>query len=409
MPTTVFALLVLSAAALYFMKPEERARLLRTVVGALGQAMRAATSSYSSREPFEEFLRGRTRWVIVTPIVAGVHVLVFALMVMDPAPVGQPATLIAWGGNVATRTAEGEWWRLVSATFVHGGVLHLAATICGLVPLGLVLERVLGRIAFAAIYLAAAILASVVSVWTASPMIVSVGASGAVLGLYGLLLASLAWAIAGRLQVPIPLTTVKILAAAAAPFLLYNLVAGYLGTPSALAGLGTGFVGGLVVARGLVREKPPAGRAAVVMLATAVIAAGAAFMFERVIDFRPEIAGIVAVEERTAAAYDAAAAKFRSGRLPAKALVQLIDRTIVPELRAARARVKALQGVPREQAPLAAAADEYFRLREQSWRDRVDGLLKSRMDMLRKAEETELAALVAFDRIRPHIQENRQP
>lgn len=31
------------------------------------------------------------------------------------------------------------------------------------------------------------------------------------------------------------------------------------------------------------------------------------------------------------------------------------------------------------------------------------------MDMLRKAEETELAALVAFDRIRPHIQENRQP
>lgn len=409
MPTTVFALLVLSGAALYFMNPEERARLLRSVVGALGQAMRAATSSYSAREPFEEFLRGRTRWVIVTPIVAGVHVLVFTLMVMDPAPVGQTATLIAWGGNVATHTAAGEWWRLVSATFVHGGVLHLVATICGLVPLGLILERALGRIAFAAIYLAAAILASVVSLWTASPMSVSVGASGAVLGVYGLLLASLAWAIAGRLQVPISLTTVKILAAAAASFLLYNLVAGYLGTPSALAGLGTGFVGGLVVARGLVREKPPAGRAAMVMLATAAIAAGAAFMFERVIDFRPEIADIVAVEERTAAAYDAAAAKFRSGRLPAKALVQLIDRTIVPDLRAARARVKALQGVPREQAPLAAAADEYFRLREQSWRDRVDGLLKSRMDMLRKAEETELAALVAFDRIRPHIQENRQP
>ena len=145
------------------------------------------------------------------------------------------------------------------------------------------------------------------------------------------------------------------------------------------------------------------------MAATALVAAGAAFMFERVIDFRPEIAGIVAVEERTAAAYDAAAAKFRSGRLPAKALVQLIDRTIVPELRAVRARVQALRGVPTEQAPLAAAAEEYFRLREQSWRHRVDGLLKSKMDMLRKAEETEVAALMAFDRIRPHIQENRQP
>lgn len=409
MPIPVFALLVLAGAALYFMNAEERTRLARTVAAGLNQGMRAATSTFSSREPFEEFLRARTRWVVVTPMVAAIHLGVFTLMVMDAPAIGLTETLTAWGGNVATRTADGEWWRLLSATFVHGGALHLAATICGLVPLGLILERAVGRIAFAAIYLASAILASVVTLWTASPMSVNVGASGAVLGVYGLLLASLVWAIAGRLQVPIPFTTVKCLGAAAAPFLFYNLATGYLATPGALTGLATGFACGLVVARGLARESPPVHRAALVAVASAVIAAGAAFMFERVIDFRPEIAGIVAVEERTAAAYDAAAAKFRSGRLPAKALVQLIDRTIVPELRAVRARVKALRGVPREQAPLAAAAEEYFRLREQSWRDRVEGLLKSKMDMLRKAEETELAALVAFDRIRPHIQEHRQP
>jgi rhomboid protease GluP len=382
---------------------------MRSVAARLGQAIHAVTSSYSSGEPFEEFLRARTRWIVVTPIIAAVNVVVFTLMVLDPPAIGLPETLVAWGGNVATRTAEGEWWRLVSAAFVHGGVLHLAVAMCGLVPLGLILERAIGQAAFAAIYLAAAVVSSVVSLWTASPTTVTVGASGAVLGVYGLLLASLGWAIAGRLQAPIPMTTVKFLGAATVPFLLYNLVTGYLDTPGALAGLGTGFAGGLLVARGVAREKPPVQRAAVVMAATALVAAGAAFMFERVIDFRPEIAGIVAVEERTAAAYDAAAAKFRSGRLPAKALVQLIDRTIVPELRAVRARVQALRGVPTEQAPLAAAAEEYFRLREQSWRDRVDGLLKSKMDMLRKAEETEVAALMAFDRIRPHIQENRQP
>ena len=409
MPIPVFALLVLAGAALYFMNAAERTRLLRTVADGLRQAMRTAASTYSEGEPFEEFLRARTRWVVVTPIVAVVHVIVFALMVMEPPAAGQPETLIAWGGNVATRTGAGEWWRLVTATFVHGGVLHLVATLCGLVPLGLILERAVGRIAFAAIYLAAAVVSNVVTLWTAPAMSVSVGASGAVLGLSGLLLAALGWAIAGRLPVPIPLTTVKVLGASAVPFLLYNLVTGYLATPGALAAFGTGFAGGLLVAYGFVREKPPVRRAAVVMALTALVAAGAAFMFERVIDFRPEIAGIVAVEERTAAAYDAAAAKFRSGRLPAKALVQLIDRTIVPELRAVRARVQGLRGVPREQAPLAAAAEEYFRLREQSWRVRVDGLLKSKMDMLRKAEETELAALVAFDRIRPHIQENRQP
>lgn len=409
MSTPVFALLVLAGAALYFMNAEERARLTRSVAAGLGEAIRAVGSTYSSREPFEEFLRARTRWVVVTPIIACVHLVVFTLMVLETPPVGLPETLIAWGGNVATRTAAGEWWRLVSATFVHGGALHLAVVVCALALPGLILERAVGRVGFAAIYLAAAVVSSVVTLWTVSPMSVSVGASGAVLGVYGLLVASLAWAIAGRLQVPVPLTTVKCLGVAAVPFFLYTLATGYLGTPGALAGFGTGFAGGLLVARGLAREKPPGQRAAVVMVATVLVAAGAAFTFERVIDFRPEIAGIVAVEERTAAAYDAAAAKFRSGRLPAKALVQLIDRTIVPELRAVRARVKALRGVPREQAPLAAAAEEYFRLREQSWRDRVDGLLKSKMDMLRKAEETELAALVAFDRIRPHIQENRQP
>lgn len=409
MPMPVLALLVLGGAALYFMNPEERARLARTVADRLRQAMRAATVSYSAREPFEEFLRQRTGRVIVTPLIAAGHVMVFALMLWDAPPMNQPETLIAWGANVGTRTAAGEWWRLVSATFVHGSVLHLAATLCGLVPLGLILERAAGRAAFAAIYLAAALLASVVSLWTASPMTVIVGASGAVLGIYGLLLASLGWAIAGRLQVPIPLLTVQRLAAAAVPFLLYNLVTGYFSTPSALAGLGAGFIGGVVVAHGVAREKPSVLRSVVVFALITLIAAGAAFMFERVIDFRPEIAGIVAVEQRTAAAYDAAAARFRTGRLTAKALVQLIERTIVPDLRAAAARVKGLRGIPQEQAPLAAAAEEYFRLREQSWQNRADGLVKSRMDMLRKAEETEQAALAAFDRIRPHIQENRQP
>jgi rhomboid protease GluP len=409
MPMPLLALLVLGGAALYFMNPEERARLARAVTDRLRQAMHAAAASHSAREPFDEFLRQRTGRVFVTPLIAAVHVLVFALMLFDTAPISQPETLIAWGANVGTRTAAGEWWRLVSATFVHGGVLHLAATLSGLVPLGVVLERAVGRVAFAAIYLAAGLLASVVSLWTASPMTVIVGASGAVVGIYGLLLASLGWAIAGRLQVPIPLLTVQRLGVAAVPFLLYNLVTGYFSTPSALAALGTGFIGGVVVAYGIAREKPPVRRAIVVFAVITLIAAGAAFMFERVIDFRPEIAGIVAVEQRTAAAYDAAAARFRTGRLTAKALVQLIERTIVPDLRAASARVKGLRGIPQEQAPLAAAAEEYFRLREQSWRNRVDGLVKSRMDMLRKAEETEQAALAAFDRIRPHIQENRQP
>jgi rhomboid protease GluP len=399
MPTTFLALLVLSGAALYFMNPEERTRLLRSTVVFLRHALRVVTHRSEAGEPFDEFLRARSGWPVVTPLIIVVNVLVFMQMLADPQALDDAQRLIAWGGNFAPRTTNGEWWRLIAASFVHAGPLHLLTTIVAFVPMGIVLEGLVGRRTFAAVYLAAALLANVVSLWTTSATTVSVGASGAVFGIYGLLLASLSWSVISRSGVPFALITMTRTAAAAVPFLLYNLVTDHLGTASEMAGLATGFVGGLLVARGAIQEKPLVLRAAMVMAATMLIAAGATLPLRGVIDFRPEIAGVVAVEERTAGAYDVAAEKFKKGRLPAKALAQLIDRTIIPDLQAVRARIKAIRGVPREQAPLAAAADEYFRLREQSWRERIEGLLKSKMPMLHKAEQTERAALEALQKI----------
>ena len=116
-------------------------------------------------------------------------------------------------------------------------------------------------------------------------------------------------------------------------------------------------------------------------------------------DARPELARISQVEARTTATYDAAVAKFRRGTVPAKALAQLIDRTIIPEVQAERARLKALRGVAREQVPLVTAASEYFELREQSWRRRADGLGKANMGMLREADRAEQAALDRLKKI----------
>jgi hypothetical protein len=96
-------------------------------------------------------------------------------------------------------------------------------------------------------------------------------------------------------------------------------------------------------------------------------------------DVRPEIELIVAVESRTAGAYEIAVDRFRSGRMTADALVQLIDRTIIPDLQAAEARLKALDKVPQEQQPLVEGADEYLRLRSESWRFRAEGLRGTNM------------------------------
>lgn len=401
MGTTLIALLALSGAALYFMTAEERVRLAREAIARLRAALQAAIHSAESGEPFDEFLRARTSTAVVTPVLVGLNALVFILMMLGSGSFGEPRTMIEWGANYAPRTTNGEWWRFLAATFVHGGLLHFAASIAGLVPLGIVLERAVGRVAFAAIYFAAGIVASVTSLWTISPMSVSYGASGAVFGIYGLLLAASTWTFLSRPEGPLPLILMKRIGAAAVPFLLYNLFTDHLGIASEMAGLGIGFAGGLFITRDVMIEKPPLPRAAMVMAASMVIAIAAAFPLRGIIDVRPEMAGVIAVEERTAGAYDAAVVKFRLGVLPAKALVQLIDRTIIPDLTAVRTRLHGLRGVPSEQRPLVTAAEEYFRLREQSWRDRAEALVRSKMEMFRKADETERAALAAFRKIRP--------
>lgn len=400
MLTSVMAVLILAGVALYLMTPEERTRLGRLAAAAAWDAIGHALKYASSREPFDDFLRARTGQPVVVPAVAALCALTFVLMVFEPGAVDDLDTLVAWGGNIGPRTTGGEWWRLVTATFVHAGPLHLLTTIASLVSVGLALERAVGRLAFGAMFLAAGIVAGVVSLWTTSPVDVTAGASGAVFGIYGLLAASLGWGLVSRPPVPIPMAMVKQIAATAAIFVLYNVSTDHLGTASELAGLVTGFAGGAVVARGVTREKPAAGRAMAVAAATVLIAFASAVPLRGIVDIRPDIARIIAMEERTAAEYDAAVVEFRRRRIAAEDLVQLIDRTIIPDLLTAREQLDAVRGVPEEQAPLVAAAEEYFELREQSWRRRAEGLLASDMAMLRRAEETERAALDALRRMR---------
>jgi hypothetical protein len=123
-----------------------------------------------------------------------------------------------------------------------------------------------------------------------------------------------------------------------------------------------------------------------------VLAIACALPLRGVTDVRPEIERVVGLEDRTASAYQTAADRFRNGRITAEALAQLIDRTIEPELRAADARLKAVDGVPREQQPLVASAEEYFRLRYESWRLRAEGLRKPDALTLRDEGATEMTS-----------------
>nr|BFD83817.1 rhomboid family intramembrane serine protease [Streptomyces sp. Xyl84] len=81
--------------------------------------------------------------------------------------------------------AQGEWYRLLTAMFLHGGYIHIAFNMLSLWWIGGPLEAALGRARYLALYLAAGLAGSALSYLVAAPNQPSVGASGAIFGLFG--------------------------------------------------------------------------------------------------------------------------------------------------------------------------------------------------------------------------------
>jgi membrane associated rhomboid family serine protease len=81
--------------------------------------------------------------------------------------------------------AEGQWWRLATAMFLHQEIWHVAMNMLGLWFLGGPLEAALGRARFTVLYLLSGLGGSALTYLVASPVQASLGASGAVFGLFG--------------------------------------------------------------------------------------------------------------------------------------------------------------------------------------------------------------------------------
>ena len=87
------------------------------------------------------------------------------------------------GALARERVAAGEYWRLLTAPWLHGGTEHLVGNGIALYILGMVCEAAFGRVQFVVLYVLSGLAGSIVSVLvSAGP---SVGASGAIFGLQG--------------------------------------------------------------------------------------------------------------------------------------------------------------------------------------------------------------------------------
>lgn len=170
--------------------------------------------------------------------------------------------LVKWGSNLPRMTlGAGQWWRLLTSSFLHGNLLHLAMNMFALWQAGQLVERIFGSARFAGLYLLAGVGGSVGSLlWglLSHHPVNSVGASGAIFGIIGGLFAFI-----GREHSGVPPTVVRDLRSSITPFLLFNIGAGFLyphtDNAAHIGGLVGGWLAGHLLARSL---HVPAQRAA---------------------------------------------------------------------------------------------------------------------------------------------------
>jgi membrane associated rhomboid family serine protease len=126
---------------------------------------------------------------LVSMVLIGINLAFFVVTALQARSVMNlaPSSLFVQGALVPAQVASGEYWRLVSAGFLHENLIHIGTNMISLYILGLPLERILGRARFVTIYLLS-LLGSAVSVMLFSHEFTpTIGASGAIYGLMGAL------------------------------------------------------------------------------------------------------------------------------------------------------------------------------------------------------------------------------
>ncbi len=118
------------------------------------------------------------------------NVLVYLITVYQGAGISQP------GGEAFNRGAlvgaqiyaQGDWYRLVTAMFLHASLLHITLNMVVLYWCGTIVERALGTWRFLLVYFVSGIAGSAGALLFSGPFAVTVGASGAIYGIFGALL-----------------------------------------------------------------------------------------------------------------------------------------------------------------------------------------------------------------------------
>ncbi|HUN88349.1 MAG TPA: rhomboid family intramembrane serine protease [Terriglobales bacterium] len=242
------------------------------------QQQQAAQPQVQQKPTFIE----QARAFPVTSTIVAINVVVYAICVAFGYLTGQgnlfdfsPRLLATLGANFGPYTLNGQWWRIFTCMWMHGGLIHIGSNMYCFWQFGRIAERVFGRNRYLAIYLITGLAASITSVaW--HPMIVSIGASGAIFGVAGALFVPF---YRKRLRLPPPV--MHSMMRSIGLFIVINLIIGaslpFIDVSAHLGGLVSGFLLGSIFVEQAARGEESI--ALVVAFCTVLLVAG--FMFTR--------------------------------------------------------------------------------------------------------------------------------
>lgn len=124
------------------------------------------------------------------PVTIGIIVVNIAFFIGEMMAGGSqnPDTIARLGGIIEGTLQPDQWWRLLTAMFLHIGPLHIAVNLWALYQLGGLFEMLFGSKRFLLTYFASGLVASIASATHIQPHSVSAGASGAIFGILGALI-----------------------------------------------------------------------------------------------------------------------------------------------------------------------------------------------------------------------------
>jgi rhomboid protease GluP len=371
-----------------------------------GDDDRTASTETAPQAPFSEaavrlaqFRRAlftSTPRVFVTHALIAINCAVFAAMICTGVSLLTPNVkdLVRWGANYGPLTIGGEWWRLLTAAFLHSGIIHIGLNMVILYNVGVLVERLLGNVGFLVMYLVSAVLASLASLLI-HPSTVSVGASGAVFGVVGALGGFLL-----RQRTSIPREVLQPLGKNVLVFIVLNL-AFSLAVPridmsAHVGGLIAGFLCGLVQARPL--TQPSATDRTIRNGLTAFGGVALLFLGSTVLskigapsDWIGAFDRFATIEEKVIDRYNTALTQLRQQKISEDEFARTLAEDVLPDWSKVKEELVQMHGLTGQEGELMAKFRQYAVDRQEVWQLMLEAIRERSPQKMEQAHAKEKA------------------